>query len=765
MDKSDENFLQKLLATFKIEAEEHLSNITSGLVDLGKETSDETQIKLIETLFREVHSFKGAANAVNKKEIVMVCQTLEDVFAKLKRKEILADSEFFNVLHGTTSLLSKLNSLMDSEISNADNINIGKIVESLKELISGSKEISEQEELKAENSKNIMIPKSEINQSTAIEKHMFSDTIRISTSDLDILLLQIEEMLFAKLSAYQRLEEIKGINLMHDQWEKKWLQIFPEIRKIQLINEEKNKQTYTETEIKFSKFIDQLDWSHNQIELIDKKLKTLEKTVKNDGYVLSGMVDDLLKDMKKILLQPFSLFLEVIRKLIRDVQYDEGRDIDLIIHGDDVQIDKRILEEMKDPLVHLIRNCIDHGIEKPAERLKKGKPPKGKISIDVSQKSTNEVEILISDDGAGFNLEKIKSSAVKLGVLSQTDSENMSDTEIISLTFLSGISSSPIITHTSGRGLGLAIVLEKVEKLTGNISVESLPDVGTTFKIRLPLTLAAFRGIIVRLNEQHFVIPTINIERVLRTNIEQIKTVKNKETIEFEERAVSLVRLKDVLELPQTLTDYSIRKVPIVVLSLAQKRIAFQVDEILNEQEVLIKNYGGQLSRVRNFLGATILGSGKVVPIINVSDLFKSAVRFGRTEPITIMKTINDDVKLKKVLVVEDSITSRTLLKNILISAGYNVETAVDGIDGFTKLCMDEFDIVVSDVDMPKMNGFDLTAKIRNDKKYSNIPVVLVTSLESNEHKEHGIDVGANAYIVKSSFDQGNLLEIIRRLV
>jgi two-component system chemotaxis sensor kinase CheA len=420
---------------------------------------------------------------------------------------------------------------------------------------------------------------------------------------------------------------------------------------------------------------------------------------------------------------------------------------------------------MKDPLVHLIRNCIDHGIEKPAERLKKGKPPKGKISIDVSQKSTNEVEILISDDGAGFNLEKIKSSAVKLGVLSQTDSENMSDTEIISLTFLSGISSSPIITHTSGRGLGLAIVLEKVEKLTGNISVESLPDVGTTFKIRLPLTLAAFRGIIVRLNEQHFVIPTINIERVLRTNIEQIKTVKNKETIEFEERAVSLVRLKDVLELPQTLTDYSIRKVPIVVLSLAQKRIAFQVDEILNEQEVLIKNYGGQLSRVRNFLGATILGSGKVVPIINVSDLFKSAVRFGRTEPITIMKTINDDVKLKKVLVVEDSITSRTLLKNILISAGYNVETAVDGIDGFTKLCMDEFDIVVSDVDMPKMNGFDLTAKIRNDKKYSNIPVVLVTSLESNEHKEHGIDVGANAYIVKSSFDQGNLLEIIRRLV
>jgi two-component system chemotaxis sensor kinase CheA len=267
-------------------------------------------------------------------------------------------------------------------------------------------------------------------------------------------------------------------------------------------------------------------------------------------------------------------------------------------------------------------------------------------------------------------------------------------------------------------------------------------------------------------DEHFFIIPSASVERVVRVNREEIKTVENRETVQLNGQAVSLARLAEVLELfqgsgPGTSSDI----VQMVVLGSAEKRIAFAVDEILNEQEVLVKRLGKQLSRVRNIAGATVLGTGQVVPILNVADLIKSAVKVTAIPARGALISGEIKEKRKSILVVEDSITSRTLLKNILESAEYDVKTAVDGVDAFTALKMEGFDLVVSDVDMPRMNGFDLTAKIRTDKKFSELPIVLVTALESREDKERGIDVGANAYIVKSSFDQSNLLEVIRRLI
>jgi two-component system chemotaxis sensor kinase CheA len=264
-----------------------------------------------------------------------------------------------------------------------------------------------------------------------------------------------------------------------------------------------------------------------------------------------------------------------------------------------------------------------------------------------------------------------------------------------------------------------------------------------------------------------FVIPTTSVERALRVKREEIQTVENREAIQIDEQAVSLVRLRDVLELPRKSprTD-SVGNLQGIVLGSAERRIAFVVDEILNEQEVLVKALGRQLSRVRNIGGATVLGAGQVVPILNVPDLMKSAVRAHATgvEPVAVPLEA-DQAERKSILVVEDSITARALLQNIFEAAGYQVATAVDGIDAFTQLRSGRFDVVVSDVDMPRMSGLDLTAKVRADKTLSALPVVLVTALESRADRERGIDVGANAYIVKSSFDQSNLLEVVRRLV
>jgi two-component system chemotaxis sensor kinase CheA len=376
------------------------------------------------------------------------------------------------------------------------------------------------------------------------------------------------------------------------------------------------------------------------------------------------------------------------------------------------------------------------------------------------------VEICVSDDGAGIDSANVERVAQKLGVGFQTSGRPREDAERLALVFQSGVSTSPIVTDISGRGLGLAIVQEKVERLGGAVSVETRPGRGTQFRIVLPLTLATFRGVHVRVGEHVFVVPTMQVEQALRLKRDVIKTVENRETISWNGPAIALVPMAQVLELtvrPARIAEDD--TIQAIILGSADKRIAFLVDEVLDEQEVLVKSLGKQLSRVRNIAGATVLGNGKPVPILDVPDLLRSAVRVAAGPAVAAAVDRETHAETKSILIAEDSITSRALLKNILESAGYTVSAAVDGLDAFSLLKTQRHDLVVSDVEMPRMTGFDLTARIRADKALVDLPVVLVTALESREDRERGIDVGANAYIVKSSFDQSNLLDVIRRLL
>jgi len=374
----------------------------------------------------------------------------------------------------------------------------------------------------------------------------------------------------------------------------------------------------------------------------------------------------------------------------------------------------------------------------------------------------------VGDDGAGIDLSKVEAAARELGVVPTDEARSKDPQQMLSLVFHSGVSSSPIITDISGRGLGLAIVREKVEKLGGDISVDTQPGRGTTFRILLPLTLATFRGVRVRVRDHQFLVPTTHVQQAVRVDRNTIKTVENRETVQWSGQTIALVRLADALELPHRASsiDTDAGKLQILILGSADKRIAFCVDEIIEEQEVLVKPLGRQLSRVRNIAGAAVLGTGKAVPILDVPDLLKSAVKLAAGQAGSVVgRALDTDAQQTSILVAEDSITSRTLLKNILESAGYAVTTAVDGADALMRLKADRYDLLVSDVEMPRMNGFDLIARVRAEKALAQMPAVLVTALDSREDRERGIEVGANAYIVKSSFDQSNLLEVVRRLI
>jgi len=890
--KEDE-LLKKLRAAFKMEASERLASMSSSLLNLEKsfELGEENKDTL-DIIFREAHSLKGAARAVNYSDIETICQALEDVFSAIKRQEISFSSEMFDVFHSCLELIetllsqseknhaseinemykalehirlgietpinitssikkditkskdnsqaskpSKKNETMDTSHENENsskskqeqkNQNIDKAsqnesssktkpqnvqkkigTESISRQASESKteqSTSQQEQpdnktklnLSSENQSNQLVSEKPKTQSTTkssepsddssskpqtyiasskpapekekqpvkkIDQFGLEESVRISTQKLDSLLLKVEELVSLKLASGQHLKNLIETMLSFDTWKKRWAHCestFRWLRRKTRTDQNQSEQRDIEHLKKLETF---LEWNQKHVCSLEQRIKQMIDVSEKDQRSLSIMIDDVLDDMKKVTMLPFSSLSQIFPKMIRDLCRQQSKTVDFSVIGNSVEIDRRILEELKDPLVHLLRNAVDHGIETTDDRKKLKKTERASLVLSISHTLGNKVEIVVEDDGKGIDLDRVRREAIKRGMISEKDADRLTEKESLSLIFRSELSTSPIITQISGRGLGLAIVQERVQKLGGTLTVESEFGKNTTFRMLLPITLATSRGILVLLNDKFFVVPVTYVKRVLRVETESVKTVENKATITLEGEVLSFVTMTDLLEMPVSQTIEKKEHMTVIVLEVSGKHIACQVDEVLGEQEVLVKSLGKQLSRVRNIAGATILGSGKVVPMLNVHDLIKSSGKINLTQPIV---TEDDDIKItqgKSILVAEDSITSRMLIQNILESADYEVTTAVDGLDAYTTFKSKNFDLVVSDVEMPKMNGFELTQKIREDKQHSETPVVLVTSLQSAEDRKRGIDAGANAYIVKSSFDQSNLLEVIARLI
>lgn len=771
MLKNNDELLKRLLATFRIEADEHFRAISAGIFSLEKAPAGGQRTAIVETIFRDAHSLKGAARAVNLTAIESVCQSLESVFAALKGERLGVSPPLFDLLHETVAALGEL-LCADPGSSGTHQLLVAALTRRLDDALRGRQP---EPEAAAQPTEHITVHPQPVAPAPA------SDTVRVSTAKLDVVMRQVEELLMPRLAAVERARELRDTAAAVAVWKEQRLRIQPAIRMVerspgsdpQVANQDSERGSTLDSSSRgrqeLPNLLAYLDSEQLHLKMLEDRLASLIRSAERDQRMLVGMADGLLHEVKEMQLLPFASLLEMLPRVARELAREQGKHVELATHGGEIEVDRRILEAMKHPLIHLLRNSVDHGVEKPAVREATHKPSHGTITLTISQKDSSKVEILMADDGAGIDVARVKTAASKLGVVSAEDAERLGEQEALALIFQSGVTTSPIITDVSGRGLGLAIVREKVEQLGGSIVIETHPTVGTAFRIILPLMLANVRGVLVRASGQLFVIPAANFERVTRVANEDIRTVENRETISLDGQAVSLAWLSDVLELPRAQAPgLPADKVLLVILGLGPGRIAFRVDEILAEQEVLVKSLGPQLARVRNVAGASVLGTGQVVPVLNVSDLLISAVmRTGapRAPEHQSSAGIPQVAGKLSILVVEDSITSRSLLMHILESAGYRVTTAVDGADGYMTLKTGTFDLVVSDVEMPRMDGFELTAKVRSDKELAELPVVLVTSLESREHRERGIDVGANAYVVKSSFDQSNLLEIIQRLI
>lgn len=719
-------FLRKLRETFKVEATEHLRAIGSGLLELEKVTEPKEQLRLIEAVFRGAHSLKGASRAVNFTEIESICQSLESLFAAWKRRESLPTPQALDTAHNQVNKISQVLSVPATPNPTAQ---------------AGG------ESLKS------AAPEAQAAVARA------SATVRIAVDSLDTQLLEAEEMLSAKLSAQERAADLAALAGSFEVWRKEWARVQPAARALRPAQDRSSAPRGATYAPELANFF---TWNQDYWRALEEKVNSLRRAAEQDRLLVGKLVDDLLENSKRLLMLPVATLSTLLAKVVRDLCRDQNKQAELVIRGEEVTLDRRILEELKDPLIHLLRNCVDHGVELPDQRRRLGKPQRATIILAVTPLNGNQVEISVSDDGAGIDVEEVRAAAAKRSLATADPS---TDSATLELVFEPEVSTSPVVTEVSGRGLGLAIVREKTEKLGGRVAVETRPNAGTTFRMNVPLTLSTYRGVLVKANRRLFVVPTAQIERVLRFKAQDIQTVEGRPTLYSNGRTIALVELASVLQLERPPDDTAAPEATqALILGAGDQRVAFAIDTVLDEREVLVKRFTKPLSRVRNIAGATILGSGEVVPILNVHDLLKSA-RTASSRPAAPAPARSIGATRKKILVVEDSVTSRALLKGILESAGYTVKTAVDGIEGFNTLCLEEFDLVVSDVEMPRMNGFDLTARIRAERDFADLPIVLVTALESREDRERGIDVGANAYLVKSSFDQTNLFEALRRLL
>lgn len=752
MDSKEQEFLLNLMATFRVEAAEHLQALSDGFMELEKGQPPEEHQKLIETIFREAHSLKGAARAVNQLCILDICQELETVLSLYNQKKITISSAGFDALHETLKTIQK--ALIEP-------LSPSIITYTLAQLNA----ISEQS-LSATSKKKTPEPLSESAESSppliSSQQKPLGSTIRISSEKINTFFQEAEEVLIIKLLYKTKLKQMGEIHLNMYQQEKQFGRMLDTFQVFfcnapdsQLIGSRLESANHI---VKF------LDDHFQKMRSIRGDINRLLKNTEQQAQMIGATVDKLLEDLRKILMQPMSILFDTLPHMIRDISRQLSKEIRVEFKGDSIEIDRRVLDEIKDPVIHIIRNAIDHGIESPQERIKNSKPTVGSIRITAAESEGNKIVLSISDDGRGIDLLKLKEVAFEKGVISQKELKTISDDEAIKLAFHSDISTSSIITDLSGRGFGLGVVSEKVDKLGGEVNVVSALNQGTTFTLTLPLTLATFRGIRISVADQDFILPTHYVRRVMRIRSNAIQHAENCKTIVVEDNTYSFIHLANLLGIKK------LKKIPesgellyVLIIKAADQMIAFGADSIYNEQEILVKSLGKQPIRVKNILAATISETGSVIPILNPVDLIKSAIK-GDTVS-SAWKIQEDAISKKSILLVEDSITTRLLFKNVLVSEGYEVKAAVDGVEALEILQSQTFDLLITDVEMPRMNGFELTEKVRAMPRMNEVPIIICTALGSREDRERGIELGANAYLDKNKFEQKVFIDIVKNLV
>jgi two-component system chemotaxis sensor kinase CheA len=754
MDKT--KLMQRLMVTFLEELEEHVRSLNQELLHLEKQ-SDKDRPACLKTLFRSAHSLKGAARAVNVQLIEGACHQLEEILTALQEGKLLFHKELFALLFATVDAIEEAGMRLREQQDLAES----PLVQLLERLKAASPRTASVIEATRPEPQESDRPEIEITTSIPTTHHSphtthhsrspdpVQSSLRVSAEKLDNLLARMGELLVARRRLESRLADFSAVQDDVQQWQGDWQRVEKDFEKVAGDVPRHAAQILRE--------------SGQHLRRLNKDLERLGTVLAGDNRLLEQTTGPLDEEVHRVRMLPFAEACAGLDRLVRDLTQAEGKEAVLQIQGGGVELDRSILEGLKDPLRHLVRNALDHGVEMPTQRRQAGKPSCGSIVVAAALHGS-QVDVVVEDDGGGLDLDALREKAGRLHLPDCVDEQ-----ELARLIFLPGFSTAPLITDVSGRGVGLDVVKSRVESLHGTVAVSFQPGKGTRFTLTVPLTLTTLRAVLVKAAGQTYAFAGTNVQRFVRLEKRAIRTLAGRPTVLLSGAPLPFAFLAAVLRTSEVSKTSEVSptadgKLPVLVVAAGEQTMAFAVDEFVAEQEILIKNLGARIRRMPLVAGATLLPSGRIALVLNAANVVRSAL--SRPAVLSVpAETRPAPSTRKRVLIVEDSVTTRTLEKSILEAAGYEVATAVDGQAAWQFLQEHDMDLIVSDVEMPHMDGFELTRAIRASKKYQALPVVLVTAREKEQDKERGIAAGADAYLVKSAFDQKNLLETIAQLL
>lgn len=732
---SDRDLRARLLSTFRVEAEEHLHTITEHLLALDRGLAPAEVPAAVEGTFRALHTLKGAARSVSLKEVESLCQALESVLSRIKKGQVpLSRDLLARVQEATDGLGRLLAAGPEAEVA----------VDELVRRLGGA---PARPPAHRETPEPVVAPApAPVSPPAPPQAATSTGTIRIDTARLDGLHARAEELLVARLAVTERAHDARSLAETLGRC----------LAQVGGTGGTRRNGAGQGGDGASENVVPAL------VRQAELQARSLLRLLASDQRTITASVDGLQEETRRIRMMPASSILDAFPRMVGETARGQGKEVEWTVRGAELDVDRKVLEALKEALIHLVRNAVDHGIEPPADRERAGKPRRGRVAVTLAPLEGRRIEVRVEDDGAGIDVARVKAAAVRARVHTSEEAEALPDEAALDLVFSSGVSTRSVITDLSGHGLGMAIARDRVERLGGRVVMETRRGAGTTVRMLLPASIATFRGLLVRGGRQSFLLPLDAVERAFTVVTSQLESAGGRKAIRRDGRFLPVARLAQVLG--QALAEDAAEdagKQPCVVVAAGEDRAALLVDEMLGEREVLVKELRRPLVRVRHVAGAGVLGTGELALILRPADLLRAV----RDAVPAAEATRREESRPLAVLVVDDSITTRTMEKNLLEASGYKVQVAADGLEAWAALKSDRFDLVVSDVDMPRLNGFDLTSRIRADPKLAELPVVLVTALETREDKERGIEVGANAYVIKSGFDQSKLLEIIRRLI
>jgi two-component system, chemotaxis family, sensor kinase CheA len=720
--------IESLMSTFVEEVAEHVRSFNFDLLALEGGQGDPAS--LLQSLFRTAHNLKGAARAVDVGLVESACHGLEDVLARAREGEQSLGAEAFANLFATTDAiqdaglrLKEKQSLVGSPLAAliAGQAAPGTVARPVRTSVPSPLPLS-----------------TTLATTQALPDRRDGDTLRVSANKLDSVLTRSGELLLAVRQTERRRDE--------------WTAVEEITSGLAADFQRLHKLVSPGLQIETRAALQQVGIG------IDKLRDGLERVVADAATGGRGLVRtavDLDACVRSLRMVPFAEAGQGLERVVRDLALAAGKEVVFRLLGAEVELDRAVAEQLKDPLMHLVRNAVDHGIETPLERAAAGKSLPAVITVSAALKGA-QVEIAISDDGRGIDRERIREEGRARGLPESTE-----DRDLLALVFHPGLSTARALTPVSGRGVGLDVVKSQVILLHGTVGLESVEGAGTTFALTVPLTVTLIRALLVQAAGRTFALATTQVTSLRRFIPEELRNVGGRGMLAVGERLLPLVSLAEALGLTAPRRDRG-QGGFVVLVEAGTSRVAFIVDELLAEQDLVVTGLGRRLRRVPNVAGCALLEDGDIALILSTAELAESVL--GAPGRPLLVAPAAEAVR-RRLLVADDSVTTRTLEKAILEEAGYEVTLAADGHQAWRILQEEAIDLVVADVEMPGMDGFTLTETVRHSPALRRIPVVLVTSLSSDKDRARGLEAGADAYIVKSGFDRASLLEAVGQLL